>query len=131
MTGSLSWGDSIILEYNGSLSNTGELIVMKDIDGKTILEVIYKNTWYPSTDGGGYSLVPSRLRKSNLNSLKVADDFMPSQLLWGSPGTDDFEKSDSIICTEKLDQSSNSEHSFMQKCWTEFNTLNTADGFST
>merc|ERR1712038_2240972 len=77
-TDSLAWSDAIILEYKGSLKNNGELIVMKDNEGKNILEVVYKSVWYPTTNGAGYSLVPNFENKSKfMNSFRTSKDFRP------------------------------------------------------
>jgi len=87
----LACNSTIILEYKGSLSNTGELIVLKDNDGRNILEIIYKNTWYPTTNGGGYSLIPNPDRKSKpINSFRIPDDFMPNHLFLGTPGKEEL-----------------------------------------
>ena len=43
-------------QYTGSLSNSGETIELRDALGQTIERVTYQDTWYPQTDGDGYSL---------------------------------------------------------------------------
>lgn len=45
--------------YNGSLSNGGEEILLQlpEPYGAAILRFSYSDVWYPTTDGGGYSLV--------------------------------------------------------------------------
>ncbi|MCZ6795764.1 MAG: CotH kinase family protein, partial [Planctomycetota bacterium] len=44
-------------EYTGALSNAGELIVLRDPVGEALLDFVYSDTWQPSTDGAGRSLV--------------------------------------------------------------------------
>ena len=44
-------------QFNGSLENRGERIQLVDGDGEEILDFSYNNTWYPLTDGFGFSLV--------------------------------------------------------------------------
>lgn len=43
--------------YAGSLENGGEVIRLEDATGEKILEFRYNNSWYPITDGNGFSLV--------------------------------------------------------------------------
>jgi hypothetical protein len=43
--------------YEGSLSNGGDRIVLKDAAGKVIHDFSYCDNWIDRTDGGGYSLV--------------------------------------------------------------------------
>jgi len=44
-------------EYTGRLSNGGEQLHLIDGDDVSILEFTYDDGWYPTTDGGGHSLV--------------------------------------------------------------------------
>ena len=44
-------------EYAKKLNNAGERIRLEDSAGETILDFRYEDHWFPSTDGGGYSLV--------------------------------------------------------------------------
>jgi len=44
-------------EYAGRLSNAGDRIVLEGPLGETILDFTFLDTWEPSTDGGGFSLV--------------------------------------------------------------------------
>jgi hypothetical protein len=50
------YGLPIAGQYNGRLSNGGERIVLEE-GGTVILDFEYQDVWYPSTDGGGSSLV--------------------------------------------------------------------------
>jgi len=50
-------GFSIAGQYTGSLNNGGETLRLEDAVGEKILEFAYNNTWYPITDGLGFSLV--------------------------------------------------------------------------
>jgi hypothetical protein len=49
-------GLRIVAEYRGSLSNRGELIVLEDALGRTILSFTYSDAWQPLADGRGRSL---------------------------------------------------------------------------
>ena len=55
-----TYGENILVagEYSGNLSNAGEKIVLQlpyPLEA-AILRFEYDDTWYPDTDGGGYSL---------------------------------------------------------------------------
>ncbi|HEX5219577.1 MAG TPA: lamin tail domain-containing protein [Verrucomicrobiae bacterium] len=50
-------GFSIAGQYSGALNNGGELLRLEDAVGEKILEFEYNNSWYPLTDGLGFSLV--------------------------------------------------------------------------
>jgi hypothetical protein len=43
-------------QYTGSLDNGGERIRLVDAAGEEILDFTYNNSWYPITDGHGFSL---------------------------------------------------------------------------
>jgi hypothetical protein len=52
------FGPTVAGEYSGNLSNGGEDIVLQlpaPLDA-AILRLKYKDSWYPTTDGGGQSL---------------------------------------------------------------------------
>jgi hypothetical protein len=44
-------------EFTGSLDHGGETLRLEDAKGEKILEFAYSNSWYPLTDGAGFSLV--------------------------------------------------------------------------
>ena len=44
-------------QYVGSLDNAGERLRLLDSVGEEILDFAYNNSWYPITDGLGFSLV--------------------------------------------------------------------------
>ena len=44
-------------QFTGALANSGETIRLEDAVGEKIVEFTYNNTWYPITDGFGFSLV--------------------------------------------------------------------------
>ncbi len=50
-------GVNVAGAFEGSLDNSGETIQLLDVVGEEILEFSYNDTWYPPTDGAGYSLV--------------------------------------------------------------------------
>jgi hypothetical protein len=75
--------------YGGRLSNSGEHLALKDVDGQTITTVTYKTEgdWPLSPDGRGDSLVLVNLRGDPNNPKS----WRASSRLHGSPGEDDLE----------------------------------------
>jgi hypothetical protein len=52
-----NWQSLTILgEYSGSLENRGERLAVKGPLEETIVDFLFNDQWYPSTDGDGYSL---------------------------------------------------------------------------
>ena len=82
-----SWYPAITLNgvYTGHLSNGGEKVTIKDSLGATIYSVTYSDNWYPTTDGGGYSLVVADPN----GDPDVISTWRPSTNNRGSPGADD------------------------------------------
>jgi hypothetical protein len=92
----------------GSLDNAGETLTMIDALGRVIQSFTYKDSWYPLTDGGGFSLT-------------ILDAFNPDPAVWsrkagwrtsttsgGSPGADETGlAADSIVINELLAHSDN------------------------
>lgn len=50
-------GFSIAGQFTGALDNGGETLRLEDAVGEKILEFDYRDSWYPITDGLGFSLV--------------------------------------------------------------------------
>jgi len=50
-------GALIAGEFGGSLNSGGETLRLEDAHGEKILEFAFNNSWYPITDGLGFSLV--------------------------------------------------------------------------
>jgi hypothetical protein len=48
---------AVVGQYTGSLDNAGERLRLVDAAGEEILDFSYNNSWYPLTDGYGFSLV--------------------------------------------------------------------------
>ena len=69
------------------LDNAGETLWVEDAQSNRIYTMTYNDAWYPTTDGGGYSLVP-------VDSNPTGDPNEPaywraSSDAWGSPGAND------------------------------------------
>lgn len=70
--------------FVGSLANEGERITLKGTLGETILDISYKPTWYPSTDGLGFALVPVS-ETQPAEAFSQASGWRPGTL-GGTPG---------------------------------------------
>lgn len=49
-------GFNVVGEFSAALDNSGETLRLEDAIGETILEFAYDDSWYPMTDGLGFSL---------------------------------------------------------------------------
>ena len=81
------YGDraNIAGQYTGSLDNNGERLHLVNSAGATILDFVYNDSWYPITDGHGFSLV---LSNENVAPARVGikPSWRPSATVGGSPG---------------------------------------------
>jgi hypothetical protein len=77
-------------EYEGNLDNSGERLRLEDASSEAILDFTYKDTWYPITDGHGFSLV---IEDENLpySAWDRKSSWRPSGRLHGSPDGHDPE----------------------------------------
>jgi hypothetical protein len=75
-------------QYEGSLDNSGERVRLVDGVGEEILDFTYNNSWYPITDGLGFSLVIVD-EQAEPDSWTLKQSWRPSGSLLGSPGADD------------------------------------------
>jgi hypothetical protein len=74
--------------YTGSLSNSGEQLRYQDALGDAIQDFTFVDTWHPTSDGGGFSLV-IKLPSAPLASWSTAAAWQPSNATLGSPGNVD------------------------------------------
>lgn len=73
-------------QYTGSLDNGGETLRLEDMFGEKILEFAYNNSWYPITDGLGFSLaIVNDLAPWDTWDQKAS--WQPNGQLGGTPGT--------------------------------------------
>ncbi|HUR46534.1 MAG TPA: lamin tail domain-containing protein, partial [Candidatus Saccharimonadales bacterium] len=75
-------------QFVGSLDNQGERIQVIDSNNEEILDFSYNNTWYPITDGLGFSLAILD-ENAQLDSWDNASQWRPSGILGGAPGGPD------------------------------------------
>jgi hypothetical protein len=81
-------GIRIAGEFSGSLDNGGERLTLVGPLGEPILDFSYDPSWYPLTDGGGFSLVATDLTAAP-SAWGQAGNWRPSSQLGGSPGSTD------------------------------------------
>jgi hypothetical protein len=77
----------VVGQYVGSLSNGGERIEMVDAAGQIIQSFKYRDDWFRSTDGQGFSLTVKAPKTTDANSLDDAGAWQPSASVGGSPGS--------------------------------------------
>ena len=75
-------------EFDGRLENLGERIVVRGSLEEPIHDFLYDDEWYPTTDGGGDSLVIVDLLAERV-TWTTPDNWGPSSILGGSPGASD------------------------------------------
>ena len=81
-------GTLVAGEYAGALDNSGECLRLIGPDGEFILDFSYEDSWYPSTDGLGPSLVIDDAQEDR-STWGEADSWRPSDFAFGSPGIDE------------------------------------------
>ncbi len=87
-------GLPVVGQYRGSLSNSGERIALWDAVGTVIHDFRFDDSWYDSTDGGGYSLTVQNLDANGSDALNDMNNWCPSAHVDGSPGYDDSVRPD-------------------------------------
>ncbi|MEY2407928.1 MAG: hypothetical protein QOF48_598 [Verrucomicrobiota bacterium] len=75
-------------EFGGNLDNNGERIYLEGVLGEPIVDFRYEQTWIPSTDGDGFSLVLSNESAAPANYANPAT-WRRSSDIHGSPGRAD------------------------------------------
>lgn len=102
----LRYGTDIPLagQYNGSLGNGGEPIVIRARYNAEILAFDYNDSrsWPPAADGTGHSLVPveEAIADEPAGSLNYGGNWRASSYIYGSPGDADPELTDGIVLNE-------------------------------
>ncbi|MBJ43393.1 MAG: hypothetical protein CMJ80_08985 [Planctomycetaceae bacterium] len=78
-------GSRVIGEFDGSLSNAGETITLL-VGRNTVQQFTFDDAWYPTTDGGGYSLEIVDDLSTDVTSWSGAAGWRPSGAFGGTPG---------------------------------------------
>ncbi|MBN2513916.1 MAG: lamin tail domain-containing protein, partial [Sedimentisphaerales bacterium] len=79
-------GVPVIQWTDGQLSNSGETIQLLDAAGTVIQSFAYKDSWYPQTDGDGFSLTILNPADTDLTLWSQKSGWAPSTFTGGSPG---------------------------------------------
>jgi hypothetical protein len=84
------YGNSLAVagEYVGSLDNSGEGLELYDAVGEKVLDFAYNNSWYPATDGQGYSLAVVN-ESAAWNAWGVKENWRASSASGGSAAAGD------------------------------------------
>jgi len=70
-----------------NLRNSGESLELRDLSGNLIVQFTYGDqSWFPATDGGGYSLHIKNARIADLLSWGNSESWTVSSNLHGNPG---------------------------------------------
>ena len=72
--------------YLGSLDNNGEEIDMEDMRGVNLVVFDYKDGWFDSTDGAGFTLVTRDPFNTDPDIWDDKDGWQPSSVYNGTPG---------------------------------------------
>jgi len=76
-------------EYAGRLANGGETIELVDAMGTVIHCFAYRDDWYDTTDGRGFSLTRVDVTDPDLEAWSRKEAWQASSVVDGSPGTAD------------------------------------------
>jgi hypothetical protein len=79
----------VVGQYVGSLSNGGERVELVDAAGQTIQSFEYRDDWFRTTDGLGFSLTVKDPKTSDADSLNDESTWCASTVAGGSPGVAD------------------------------------------
>jgi len=112
-------------QYFANLSNSGEKIKIEDSTNSTILDFEYKDSWYDSTDGSGFSLTIRNQQDPNLASWNEKDSWRPSAAIDGSPGegdTSNIPPDGAIVINEVMSNPLGGSYDWMEL----YNTTNSA-----
>lgn len=81
-------GATVAGVYSGLLDNAGERLRLLDAANEEVLDFSYNNSWYPVTDGLGFSLV-IRNENAPFNTWDEKESWRASGTMNGSPGQTD------------------------------------------
>ena len=82
-------GLTIAGTFTGSLDNAGERLRLLDASNEEILDFSYNNSWYPMTDGQGFSLVIAN-ELAEPDAWDTAAGWRTSATVNGAPGREDM-----------------------------------------
>ncbi len=73
--------------FTGRLDNGGETITLLDATNAIVQQFAYDDGWYPSTDGGGFSLEFVDPHQADLDAWNQGENWQASGIRGGTPGT--------------------------------------------
>src|SRR6185312_1313798 len=118
-------------QFSGTLDNAGETLRLEDAVGEKILEFAYNNSWYPVTDGLGFSLVIVN-ELAPWDTWDKKSSWRASGALDGSPGMDDALSGISpILINEALTHTDLPQHDSIELYNPNANTANIGGWFLT
>ena len=80
---------NVVGQYEGSLNNGGERVVLEDATGQVICDLDFSDGWYDITDGLGFSLTVKAPASTTGADWEAKSAWRPSAQAGGSPGYDD------------------------------------------
>jgi len=88
-------------QYNGNLNDAGDEVILHGKFDEPVLDFTYSDSWYPSSDGDGYSLNIINA-SAPISTWGLKDSWQLSNLVGGSPGTDNSGLRPSSVCINEL-----------------------------
>jgi hypothetical protein len=98
-------GLPVVGQYEGSLSDGGEELELRDAAGAIIHGFAYRDNWFRSTDGMGFSLTIRYPASTPVSAWGTPTAWRPSVAPGGSPGADDsgtIPGADAVVINELL-----------------------------
>jgi len=77
---------SVAGQYTGQLNNGGESIQLQDAIGNVLVQFTYKDKWFKTTDGQGYSLTVIDPTLADPETWDKKATWQPSPIIGGTPG---------------------------------------------
>jgi hypothetical protein len=88
-------------QYDGNLNDAGDEVILHGKFDEPILDFTYSDSWYPSSDGDGYSLNIIDASAA-ISTWGLKDSWQLSNYVDGSPGTDNSGLRPGSICINEL-----------------------------
>ena len=117
--------------YSGHFNNAGEDVTLATSNGGIVQDFTYSSSWYPQTDGGGFSLV-ARSTAQKLSAWGSSSGWEPSGTPGGTPGAAEtvaIPLPDSIVVNEVLSNPSAVPGDMIEFCNTTSQPINIGGWF--
>lgn len=106
-------GLNIAGTYSGHLSDSGEEVRLLDPTNGILADFTYADSWYPTTDGSGFSLVVND-PTADPSTLNDPASWHASGLLNGTPGADEIKLAPGSVIINEVLSSSTSGNDFIE-----------------